>query len=74
VRFHCVTPQTSTIIAYNLGLCKMLSVATGRALLLPTLLADHFPESLQHRKIPFFPMLPTRNKEKCANALVQFFD
>ena len=55
---------TSHIFAYNLGLCKMLSVATWKPLLLPPLLADNFPESFQLRKKTFLPTLHHPNQGK----------
>lgn len=51
--------QTSRIFAYNLGLCKMLSVATWKPLLLPTQLPTSFPFLSRAEKSLFSPTLPT---------------
>ena len=69
-------PQASllakSIGAYNLGLCKMLSVVPFFLKKTPQQprLANSFPESFQHRKKTFLPTpTTTRNMEKCYNAL-----
>jgi hypothetical protein len=62
--------QASTIFAYNLGLCKMLSlVPFFEKTPQPPLLAIAFPNLPTREKDFFAQASTTRNKEKCANAL-----
>ncbi len=73
MRFHSVNfapPQTSTIFAYNLRLCKMLSVAPffEKNSAAAAFSQQLFQRFFQLRKIPFLPTLPTRSKEKMRRA------
>ena len=68
------TPQAAllakSIGAYNLGLCKMLSLQTGKALFAPPLLAIASPNLPSHRKRLFCQRFPPVQRKKCALALV----